>query len=659
MSSTRSLSEQGRDLLSRAANGIQKNEILSKLAFPLSKKTKDAKMWTEEEDALLRQAVEKYGEDWVTVAQEVPGRNKLQCVQRWKKTLRPGLIKGTWKPEEDALLLQVMVEEMEGDWQAISRRIPGRNAKQCKERWTLNLNPSINHGPWSAEEDATLVQLHSEIGGKWSILAKRLTGRTEHAIKTRFLSLQRQAAKIRGWTVDEDRLILKTFMLAPNLDGSSNAIRDLNGRTKKQIMQRWNYLRETHVSIDDLATSSSNGGILLTDQDLKFLVPAPTMSGSRPQMPMSTSSSEDQSEERTKSLARHRGSSNPSQPFRHRDKKLEKSLGSSSSSTSRVAIGNDLISTAYGLDPLLYGHMSEIEQLGSSFGDPFTSAFASHHTANNNNSNNSTVEWNQQESWKSNSTSNSSSRTLVSNPHSFLQPQQQQHLAHKTSSNSFSMPPILPSEPNQGGGGGLPRNDSFASLAFEIDQLSRKRSPMAHDRKQPIVVSPNAAAAAAAAVRFSSSYHDRSSNPYHNNIPQQPPGANHHDEMFRAFSNLAPEISGTNPYQPDSIFVGQPSSTSANNPVVLYADPHNHNRASFADLLPPPSNSFSSSPHPFTCGDDDNLIGGGGANGSSSNNNANNNSRSLRKFASSFGGLDFESLESIFNTPMNGHHNYS
>ena len=58
--------------------------------------------WTSSEDAQLRASIEVRGEeDWRCVAAEVPGRTHLQCMQRWKKALRPGLVKGPWADAED------------------------------------------------------------------------------------------------------------------------------------------------------------------------------------------------------------------------------------------------------------------------------------------------------------------------------------------------------------------------------------------------------------------------------------------------------------------------------------------------------------------------------------------------------------------------------
>jgi hypothetical protein len=366
-------------------------------------------MWTPEEDELLRAAVERHGDDWNAIADDVPGRNKLQCVQRWKKTLRPGLTKGPWKPEEDALLIQAIREIPEGDWQAVSKRIPGRNAKQCKERWMLNLNPSINHGPWTAEEDAMLIELHAEVGGKWSLIAKRLHGRTEHAIKTRFLSLQKKAARVRSWTVDEDRIVLKQYMFAQNLDGVAATMKALPGRTKRQVQERWQYLRDTYISIDDLATSRAQGGISLTDQDLKNLIPSPSFinssnffdhnnnssshSGMGNAPPVSMASSEFSSssslgDQRIKSLARrpasssttnNNGTSNPgsADKFKHQRKRLEKSGSSSGSQPNRTTrdvgmLGSEIFHQAFVSGGLSFSSSSQMQLEGMS-SPPFSS----------------------------------------------------------------------------------------------------------------------------------------------------------------------------------------------------------------------------------------------------------------------------------------------
>ena len=41
-------------------------------------------------------------------------------------------------------------------WTLVAQHLPGRTGKQCRERWHNHLDPSINKGPWSEEEDRVL-----------------------------------------------------------------------------------------------------------------------------------------------------------------------------------------------------------------------------------------------------------------------------------------------------------------------------------------------------------------------------------------------------------------------------------------------------------------------------------------------------------------------
>eukprot|EP00516_Mucochytrium_quahogii_P007348 CAMPEP_0203764770 /NCGR_PEP_ID=MMETSP0098-20131031/18033_1 /ASSEMBLY_ACC=CAM_ASM_000208 /TAXON_ID=96639 /ORGANISM=" , Strain NY0313808BC1" /LENGTH=602 /DNA_ID=CAMNT_0050660943 /DNA_START=236 /DNA_END=2044 /DNA_ORIENTATION=- len=155
------------------------------------------KRWTPQQDVQLRKAVDKYSaSNWKAIADHVDGRNHVQCLQRWKKVLQPGLVKGMWAQEEDDTLLKLMKEYgNEKSWTKIAEHIPGRTAKQCRERWYLNLDPTINRGPWTKYEDEVLLSLHSKIGNKWAEIKRSLPGRTENGVKSRFKSIQRAMSK--------------------------------------------------------------------------------------------------------------------------------------------------------------------------------------------------------------------------------------------------------------------------------------------------------------------------------------------------------------------------------------------------------------------------------------------------------------------------------
>mmetsp|Transcript_13695 Transcript_13695/g.17790 ORF Transcript_13695/g.17790 Transcript_13695/m.17790 type:complete len:587 (+) Transcript_13695:331-2091(+) len=268
-----SVSETGRRLLSRIASlslkltpkndssTTEKNVEKETLVWEITRQHVDLlsarkpgvipKMWTPDEDELLKQAVRKHGEkNWRDIAEDVPHRNHLQCLQRWKKALRPGLVKGHWSKEEDDYLLQLMNTEEnkskngEWNWANIAKQVPGRNAKQCRERWNLNLNPDIYRGPWTAEEDVNLMKLYVSTGGRWSLISKGLEGRTENAVKTRYHSIRRKEIKLRGWTEEEDETLTNAVMTYGRNYASFTRL--LPGRSRGQMKKRFVFLLEKH-----------------------------------------------------------------------------------------------------------------------------------------------------------------------------------------------------------------------------------------------------------------------------------------------------------------------------------------------------------------------------------------------------------------------------
>lgn len=149
--------------------------------------------WTEEEDQLLQEIVPHYNErHWRKISQHMKGRSAIQCLHRWTKILKPGLVKGPWSAEEDNQLMVWVQEKGPIKWAQCALLIPGRSGKQCRERWFNNLNPNVKKGDWTPEEDDLIYKLYVNYGSSWSKIALHFKDRTENSIKNRFYSTIRK-----------------------------------------------------------------------------------------------------------------------------------------------------------------------------------------------------------------------------------------------------------------------------------------------------------------------------------------------------------------------------------------------------------------------------------------------------------------------------------
>lgn len=175
--------------------------------------------WTDEEDEILREAVRMHGEKhWNSISTMVCGRSPIQCLHRWTKILKPGLVKGTWTEEEDLALKEWVIENGPQKWSLCSKHIQGRSGKQCRERWFNNLDPSIKKGQWTKCEDKIIFDLFKKEGPKWSLIATVLPGRTENSIKNRFYSTIRKFknAEEKFKKVEEKKTYIDEIELTKN-----------------------------------------------------------------------------------------------------------------------------------------------------------------------------------------------------------------------------------------------------------------------------------------------------------------------------------------------------------------------------------------------------------------------------------------------------------
>lgn len=125
-----------------------------------------------------------------------PGKSPDQLKLRWQNVLKVPLNKSPWTKNEDDMLEELVKDKGAAHWREIAMELHSRSgtnqfrqSKQCRERWTNHLDPSLKKGSWSNREDVILLKEFLSKGKKWSDIAKRLPGRTENSVKNRWVSL--------------------------------------------------------------------------------------------------------------------------------------------------------------------------------------------------------------------------------------------------------------------------------------------------------------------------------------------------------------------------------------------------------------------------------------------------------------------------------------
>ena len=88
---------------------------------------------------------------WHKVASHIPGRSNKDCRKRWHYKIAHHFKQGPWTSEEDNKLRHAVL--MHGTkWTKVSEEVGSRNGDQCWKRWHDNLNPEIDHSPWTEDE---------------------------------------------------------------------------------------------------------------------------------------------------------------------------------------------------------------------------------------------------------------------------------------------------------------------------------------------------------------------------------------------------------------------------------------------------------------------------------------------------------------------------
>lgn len=78
-----------------------------------------------------------------------------------------------------------------------------RAVRMFGRSWHNQLNPELEKGKWTEEEEKLVFELHARNGNKWTTIALQLPGRTDNAIKNFFYSTIRRSLRRMSKLVGE------------------------------------------------------------------------------------------------------------------------------------------------------------------------------------------------------------------------------------------------------------------------------------------------------------------------------------------------------------------------------------------------------------------------------------------------------------------------
>lgn len=141
---------------------------------------------------------------WLVPCQRLPETNEfipLCAPSSLAVDLSPLQSRLSWVSHEDEALKAIVQSTGLRNWVEtakalnvkVHRGLCIRKPKQCRERYSEHLAPSLRFGNWSHAEELVILQGYNEFGSKWVKIARQLDGRSGNQVKSRFRSLMSSA----------------------------------------------------------------------------------------------------------------------------------------------------------------------------------------------------------------------------------------------------------------------------------------------------------------------------------------------------------------------------------------------------------------------------------------------------------------------------------
>ncbi|KAM7278779.1 hypothetical protein ACFE04_005913 [Oxalis oulophora] len=186
-----------------------------------------------------------------------------------------GLKKGPWTAEEDKKLSNFILTNGQCCWRAVPK-LSGllRCGKSCRLRWTNYLRPDLKRGLLSEYEEKMVIDLHAQLGNRWSKIASKLPGRTDNEIKNHWNTHIKKKLKKMGI----DPLTHKPLITSSSASSSSTTGQKQE-ETKTQTQTKEDKVNMINENKDNIKTTMddhdqvSNNNILFCTDDVPLIQP--------------------------------------------------------------------------------------------------------------------------------------------------------------------------------------------------------------------------------------------------------------------------------------------------------------------------------------------------------------------------------------------------
>ena len=191
---------------------------------------------------LLKLVSEAVDIDWEEIAKHFPNKNSIDCFMVYRNEIDPSLNKAEWDPKEDTLLSKLAEQHNFHDWHVISQELgTNRTPIACLERYQRVLNKlMINSDEFTAVEDSALVEAVGVYKtNNWQSVSNALCNRSATQCFSRWRKLQCNGDLIKHSTTNSKS--------NSNTNINSNRISPPNGASISGISGRWTRAEEKRL----------------------------------------------------------------------------------------------------------------------------------------------------------------------------------------------------------------------------------------------------------------------------------------------------------------------------------------------------------------------------------------------------------------------------